>query len=387
MKKNLVILAAVMCVTALAGCTDDKTENDSSAVNSYESSVVSSVSTEESSETAESSEPAESSDASEESSEAAEKNYVENIDDYTVIVNEKGEQCISKYNGSDPYIIVPAEYEGKPITSVLSEAFDKCNFIRGIKVSEGIVDFGFIDETSDLDIKCTSIEEITLPSTLKSCGGFTNCAKLKEIVLPKGITAIGMGAFFGCSSLEKAVMTGVKDLQLDSFAGCTKLTELVLAEDYEFFARKALIDTAIKELHLPDTFRGVAPGGFPNNCKIYVSEKLYNTESPMFDIRCEGYIDGIYLGVGGVYYVEREKDYTVVEGGTDRKYSLTKYNGKDEYVIIPPVFSEGTLTTVKPEAFEGCDFIRGIKVGAVLAENKEFMENLKKILPNAEIIK
>lgn len=384
MKKALVILATAMYVTALAGCTGDKTENGSSAVNSFESSAVSSVSAEESSEQAENSE------VSEESSEAAEKNYVENIDDYTVIVNEKGEQCISKYNGDDPYIIVPAEYDGKPIVEVLSETFDKCNFIRGIKVSEGIVNFGFIDESSDFNTKCTSIEEITLPSTLKSCGDFSTCSKLKEIVLPKSITVIGNGAFYGCSSLERAIMPGVKDLPLDAFCGCTKLKELVLAEDHEGFGRKALIDTAITELHLPDTFHVSAPGCFPQNCKLYMSEKLYNTEPAMSSIRDEiggGISIMLELEKGsGVYYVERGKDFTFLKNDAG-EYYIDKYSGKDEYIIIPPYYYLGVITTVSPDAFKGCDFIRGIKVGEALAENEEFMENLRKVLPNAKIIK
>lgn len=365
-------MACLLCTSLFASC--GVSNNGDESVGSYEN-------------TAEEPPHPEVSDLDESSVEPEEKNYVENIADYTIITDENGEQCIAKYNGSDPYIIVPAEYDGKPITKVLEETFDNCDFIRGIKVSEGIIEFGFIDESSAPEIKCTSIEEISLPSTLKLCGGFTGCASLTEVVLPEGVTMIGLGAFFGCSSLERAIMPGVKSLPLDSFSGCHKLTELVLADDYRSFGRKALMDTAITELHLPDEFTSVAPGGFPTDCKLYMSKKLYNEELVMSMVRCEagsGISIVVELAEGsGVYYTERENDYSFLRN--DGEFYIDKYNGKDEYIIIPPEYLFSTVKCVSPDAFEGCDFIRGIKVGNVLAQNEEFMENLRAVLPYAEI--
>lgn len=373
MKKMFLILACLLCISLFASC--GVSNNGDESVGSCEN-------------TAEEPSHREVSDLYESSVEPEEKSYVENIADYTIITDENGEQCIAKYNGSDPYIIVPAEHDGKPITKVLPETFDNCKFIRGIKVSEGIVGFGFIDESSALEIKCTSIEEISLPSTLKWCGGFTWCASLKEIVLPEGVTMIGLGAFYGCSSLERAIMPGVRSLQLDSFSGCHKLTELVLADDYQSFGKRALMDTAITELHLPDTFKTVAPGGFPTDCKLYMSKKLYNDELVMSMVRTEtgsGISILIELAEGsGVYYTERENDYSFLKN-EDGEFYIDKYIGKDEYIIIPPEYLFSTVKCVSSDAFVGCDFIRGIKVGTVLAQNEEFMENLRAVLPYAEI--
>lgn len=50
----------------------------------------------------------------------------------------------------------------------------------------------------------TSIEQITLPSSLKSIGGFAfaNCAKLKEITIPSEVTTIEGYAFNNCTGLK-----------------------------------------------------------------------------------------------------------------------------------------------------------------------------------------
>ncbi len=369
MKKILVMLISLALAASLASCSADGTEgslDDSQFSADYAESAVSEVSEAE-----------------------KEKVYVENIADFEVVTIEDGRLFIAKYSGNDPYVTVPAEYEGKAITGVLPETFDNCKFIRGIRVSEGIEEFGFIGEDSALEVKCTSIEEIALPSTLKWCGGFSRCKDLKEIILPESVTMLGIGNFCGCSSLERAIMPGVKNLQLDTFACCYKLSELVLADDYRSFGRNSLKDTAITELHLPDTFTVVAPGGFPKDCKLFVSEKLYADEA-MNMVRDEAYC-GISIVVelpegSGVYYTERECDYSFLKND-DGEFYIDKYNGNDEYVIIPPKYLSDDIKEVSPDAFEGCDFIRGIKVGDILAENEEFMEDLHRVLPSAIIIK
>lgn len=316
MKKISFILACLLCSLTLVSCADtDDGDSSSEYIQSTSSEYVETGS----SDTAPSSdaedvseERSEASETSEESQpvvQPAEKVYVENIDDFTVVAMDNGEYCITKYNGSDPYVVVPATYQGQLISKVASETFDYCKFIRGIKVSEGIVEFGFINEASDLEIKCTDIEEISLPTTLKFCGGFTWCDKLKEIVLPERVTSLTLGAFFMCTSLERAIMPGIDSLPLDCFGGCEKLKYLT-TKPLMYLGRNSLDSTAIEALYLPDNFEMLAPGGFPKHCKVYISKKLFENEQAMSSIVSE-------LSSGVTLYVELEE-------------------GSDMYVVYAP---------------------------------------------------
>lgn len=270
MKKTVAILLAVLAATMFVSCTNDG--NDISDVQSQAESKV------------ESSEPAESS--AEEISEPAALDYVENIADYTVEADENGELMITKYNGSDPYIIIPAEYDGKPITTVYCTALLDCDFIKGIRVSEGIIEVDRDEYTLESEqiveygfCGCTSYEELTLPSTLKSLGTLMHSKNLRELVIPDGVTALELYAIAGCDALEKVVMSkNITSVPADCFASCGNLTEIVLPEKLEGIAKAAFAGTAITEFHLPDTTELVYGSPFPTGAKVYISKALSEKE-------------------------------------------------------------------------------------------------------------
>ena len=267
MKKPTAILLAILMAAMLTACAHD---NDVSDV--PESKTESSV---------ESSEAAESS--AEESSEPESKQYVENIADYTVETDKNGELMITKYNGHDPYIIIPSEYEGKPITTVYCTTLLDCDFIKGIKVSEGItcvdkdevyvendkiVEFGFCG--------CTSYEELMLPTTLEVLGNLSHSKKLKKIVVPEGIM-LDNYQFFGCTALETVVLPDdLTSIGIKAFVGCDSLKEISLPSKLTCIARGAFYDVPIKEFRLPDTMELCVTGSFPSGAKVYLSEKLAN---------------------------------------------------------------------------------------------------------------
>ena len=85
---------------------------------------------------------------------------------------------------------------------------------------------------------CTSLEEITLPSTLKEIenNAFTNCSSLKSISIPDGVKFIGndmgpgfSGTFSGCSSLESVTLSkNLERIDIFTFKNCTSLKKIVI---------------------------------------------------------------------------------------------------------------------------------------------------------------
>ena len=93
---------------------------------------------------------------------------------YTLIDNNTHYE-VSGYEGTPTDIIIPKEYEGKPITSIGTNAFRDC----------------------------TSLTSMEIANSVTSIGGsaFSNCPSLTSIEIPNSVTSIGDYAFRSCSSL------------------------------------------------------------------------------------------------------------------------------------------------------------------------------------------
>ena len=80
---------------------------------------------------------------------------------------------------------------------------DYISDIKKIVVGEGITNIG---NTTFKNV--VNLEEVSLPSTLKTIGkyGFYNCRKLKTINLPEGLTSLDYQCFHQCASLEEVVI-------------------------------------------------------------------------------------------------------------------------------------------------------------------------------------
>ena len=82
---------------------------------------------------------------------------------------------------------------------------------------------------------CSSLVDITLPSTLKEFEehpgfaeygsmAFCSCKSLKNIVIPDGVTKLSMGLFYECSSLESiTIPASVTEISRIAFGSCEKL--------------------------------------------------------------------------------------------------------------------------------------------------------------------
>lgn len=98
------------------------------------------------------------------------------IDEGLVFTLSGDEYSVTDYTGSAAKVIIPAIYQGKPVTSIGYPAFSDCTTITSVKIPDSIV----------------SIED----------GAFKNCTALTQIVIPDSVKTIGLGAFRYCNSLE-----------------------------------------------------------------------------------------------------------------------------------------------------------------------------------------
>ena len=80
--------------------------------------------------------------------------------------------------------------------------------------------FTGVSTTLDAFTGCTSLSEVTLPSTLTTFVGFRGCSSLTSIVVPNSVTTIGDSALRECSALRNLeIGTGVLSIANAAFYG------------------------------------------------------------------------------------------------------------------------------------------------------------------------
>ena len=156
-----------------------------------------------------------------------EYSYLESTDSYS----------FDKYNGLSPVVSIPAEYNGKPVTAIGSEAF----------------------------YERAEITNISIPDTAKYVGvnAFYGCTNLKEIELPENLDCIALGAFAYSGITNIVVPEQVKTIERDAFGHCENLESVQLPVSLEKIDIGAFDNcTSLKNITIPDTVTAIGAGAF-----------------------------------------------------------------------------------------------------------------------------
>ena len=132
-------------------------------------------------------------------------------------------------NGS---VILPAYFNNKPITKIMSCAFKNAVNVTAVKLPYTIAEIG-----NSAFYNCTGLQRIELPDGLKEIPfeAFYNCAALTEINLPR-VTKISTSAFYKCSSLTSLhIPQSVREIGNCITAYCKNLTSLTVDENNLFY--------------------------------------------------------------------------------------------------------------------------------------------------------
>ena len=121
--------------------------------------------------------------------------------DFTPIGNGYRVSC--HYLNADVAIVIPAEYNGKPVTHIGSFPgnydYSYNSFrLTGITIPNSITTIeGYAFSN------CRSLTSITIPNSVTSIeySAFNNCASLTSITIPNGVSIIGTNPFQGCANL------------------------------------------------------------------------------------------------------------------------------------------------------------------------------------------
>ncbi|MBE6546704.1 MAG: leucine-rich repeat domain-containing protein [Ruminococcaceae bacterium] len=258
------------------------------------------------------------------------------------------------------------------ITKISTSAFLECVRLLEINIPSSVTDI----ETHAF-LNCMSLEEITLPSNIKEIKKYTfdNCRSLKSIAIPEGVTRIGEAAFRSCKDLKDVSISesvteigpyafqysgtgleifekehkliipkGVTKIGVEAFqdTGFTDITILGNIENWSF-GSESLSEGELLSMH----------GAFADNSML---------KSVTVSGNCKRIGDYAFQNCGNLTKITLEEGVTII--GNRAFFAGGDWKISD--LILPPTLTiPKSVTEIGNEAFVGTSFNKVIILGNV----------------------
>ena len=166
--------------------------------------------------------------------------YTEIIEnDQVVAYSIKGFK--SEYTGNANYLILPDTHNGKPVTGIDKQAFDK----------EGFIYVYMPDTITTINNQafegCENLRELHISEGLTTLGArvFQDCIGLETINLPEAVTVINDRCFESCTSLTSVKLgSNVTTIGKSVFRYCSKLDKIFIPKSVQSIGEGATESTA-----------------------------------------------------------------------------------------------------------------------------------------------
>src|SRR5215469_3360729 len=148
----------------------------------------------------------------------AQFNYVTNSDGVSI--------SIYGYTGPGGAVVVPNMINGYTVTIIENGTFYGVANLTSVILPTGITHIG----VSTFE-KCYSLTSVTIPGTVTGIGSnaFEYCYSLANITFPENLTSIGVDALFDCTNLSTVTIPGsVTNIGTGVFGNCTSLTNITV---------------------------------------------------------------------------------------------------------------------------------------------------------------
>ena len=247
-------------------------------------------------------------------------------------------------------LVIPATYNGKPVTGIGYQAFAGCVSLTDVEIPNSVISvdhFAFNGCTGLVSISipnsitrmsdymfagCTSLASITVPESVTRIGNyaFLGCTGLTNIVIPESVTTIGYQAFMNCTSLRVVtILNSVIQMESWVFADCDNLSTLIYCGTPEQLNATGILLEGNEDLA---------------NAK----RQYHNYENGVCTICGQGNNTNVLT-----FQLNDTKDGYVV---TDCKKSTS---GE---IVIPSTYNGKPVTSIDDSAFYGCTSLTSITI-------------------------
>ena len=128
---------------------------------------------------------------------------------------------------TDKELIIPSEYNAKPVTSIGYKAFSDTG-LTSVTIPDSVTSIG--ERAFNY---CDSLTSVTIGDSVTSIGNdaFAGCTGLTSITIPDSVTSIGASAFSGCTGLTSVTIpNSVTSIGEYAFSRCNKLQDIYITD-------------------------------------------------------------------------------------------------------------------------------------------------------------
>ena len=209
--------------------------------------------------------------------------------EYSLNSDRKGYTVTGMGTCTDKELIIPSEYNAKPVTSIGYRAFYNYSSRRSVTIPDSVTSIGgyaFEDCTGLTTVNwnataCTSAGSLDYP-IFKGCSNlatvnigdnvkiipsyaFFNCKGLENITIPDSVTSIGVRAFSDCTELWSVTIgNGVTSIGNGAFRSCTWLSSVRIGNSVTSIGEGAFsyCMVGLKNIKIPNSVTSIGDYAF-----------------------------------------------------------------------------------------------------------------------------
>ena len=269
---------------------------------------------------------------------------------------------IGKYMGKD--LVIPDEYDGKPVTAIAESAFSYCDTIETITVGVNVKDIGygaFSNCSAVRKIVYNAKEAASVPGETPFYGCGYNFTRGVELIIGKDVEIIPENMFasyllsrlvIGKLSFEEG--SKCKTIGNNAFEGSVQLYDLVLPEGLENIGEEAFkYCSMFIRISLPSTLTNIGFDAFSSAYRvieIYDLSPLTITSGNLDQGAIAKNSPVIHTSKNAASVVKVQNDFMfTTSGGVN---VLLAYLGDEKEISLPQSY-EGAAYEIGNHAFEG----------------------------------
>ena len=325
--------------------------------------------------------------------------------DYTYTISNNN-ATITGYTGTGGAITIPSTLGGCPVVAIGNGAFSGVSSITSVSIPSSVTSIG------NSAFAGSSLTSVTIPSSVTSIGmhAFTSCPSLTGIyvdpssanyahadgvlynkalttliaypggdvgafTIPSGVTSIGYGAFFDCSSLTLvAIPNSVTLIGNLAFDQCTNLTFVAIGSGATSIGYQAFTNCyALTSMTLGDNITTIGDLAFLN-CTSLTSMTFLGVTAPTTvganwtsgtpsSLRGHAYAASNFSSPGNLWnglmmgaVITGNYTYTV----SNNNATITGYTGNGGTIIIPSTLDGYPVVAIGDYAFSSCSSLTSV---------------------------